>query len=111
MCPDNFFSRGHDSNGPIMIRYTEYYQKNYQQRITDKGQPLLITRNRKTGIEIALIPELCLMTGFADSDRANFQLMKAISSIVQTDANTKLEECKGLFKRLLNNEKCQEQTK
>lgn len=48
------------------ISYAEYYKTRYNEGITDPNQPLLINKDRKTGIEVALIPELCQLTGLTD---------------------------------------------
>jgi len=39
--------------------YADYYKTRYNEAISDPNQPLLINKDRKTGVEIALIPELC----------------------------------------------------
>lgn len=65
--------------------------------INDPNQPLLINKDRKTGNEIALIPELCCVTGLTDSMRADFRLMKDLAEIVHTNADRKVAECKNLF--------------
>ncbi len=48
------------------ISFAEYFQKQYNITIRDFNQPLIVTKNEKTGIEIALIPEICEMTGLTD---------------------------------------------
>lgn len=47
-----------DKNG-TQVSYQEYYKTRYNENITDPNQPLLINKDRKTGNEVALIPELC----------------------------------------------------
>jgi len=47
-----------DKNGE-QVSYAEYYKTRYNENITDPNQPLLINKDRKTGNEVALIPELC----------------------------------------------------
>lgn len=54
MSPETTF----DQNGK-QVSYMEYYKTKYNQTITDVNQPLLINKDRKTGNEVALIPELC----------------------------------------------------
>lgn len=57
------------------ITYKEYYQRRYQERISDTAQCLLISRptrrdiNRGDDKPIYLIPELCRMTGMTDEMR------------------------------------------
>ena len=50
----------------VMMSFLEYYQKQYNITIKEFNQPLLISKNERTGHEISLIPELCEMTGLTD---------------------------------------------
>lgn len=75
------------------------------------SQPLLINKDRKTGNEIALIPELCQVTGLTDSMRADFRLMKDLAEIVHTNADRKVSECKNLLEIFNTNPKCLEKQK
>lgn len=54
MSPDTTF----DKQG-TQVSYKEYYKTRYNENINDPNQPLLINKDRKTGNEVALIPELC----------------------------------------------------
>lgn len=99
-----------DKNG-TQVSYAEYYKTRYNENITDPNQPLLINKDRKTGNEVALVPELCQLTGLTDAMRADFRLMKDLAGIVHTDANKKVQECKNLFTTFAKNEKCQEKQK
>lgn len=92
MSPETTF----DKNG-TQVSYAEYYKTRYNESIKDSNQPLLINKDRKTGVEIALIPELCQLTGLTDTMRADFRLMKDLAQIVHTNAEKKINECKGLF--------------
>lgn len=92
MSPDSTFEK---EGKPIS--YKEYYSTRYKEAINDSNQPLLINKDRKTGNEIALIPELCQLTGLTDVMRADFRLMKDLAQIVHTNAERKIQECKGLF--------------
>lgn len=47
-----------DKSG-TQVSYKEYYKTRYNEDISECNQPLLINKDRKTGNEIALIPELC----------------------------------------------------
>ena len=67
-----------DKNGE-QVSYSEYYKTRYNETIKDPNQPLLINKDRKTGNEVALIPELCQLTGLTDAMRADFRLMKDLA--------------------------------
>jgi len=60
----------------------DYYQTQYNITIREPNQPILISKNERTGKEIMLIPELCEMTGLTDQHRANFNLMKDMASVL-----------------------------
>jgi aubergine-like protein len=79
------------------VSYAEYYKTRYNENISDLNQPLLIHKDRKTGNEVALIPELCQLTGLTDAMRADFKLMKDLATILHTNADKKVLECKNLF--------------
>jgi aubergine-like protein len=61
------------------VSYQDYYKTRYNETISDPNQPLLINKDRKTGNEVALIPELCQLTGLTDAMRADFRLMKDLA--------------------------------
>jgi len=54
----------------------EYYESRYKIVFKDPFQPLLINKSMKTGEIIYLVPELCVLTGLTDENRANANLMK-----------------------------------
>lgn len=93
------------------MSYKDYYKTRYNETVTDSNQPLLINKDRKTGNEIALIPEFCQVTGLTDSMRADFRLMKDLAEIVHTNADRKVNECKNLFEIFNSNPKCIEKQK
>ena len=52
----------------------EYYKSKYNETVSDSNQPLIINKDRKTGNEVALIPELCQLTGLTDQMKSDFRL-------------------------------------
>lgn len=75
------------------------------------NQPLLINKDRRTGNEVALVPELCQLTGLTDAMRADFRLMKDLAQIVHTNADAKIREIKHLMEHFKKNAKCVEKQK
>lgn len=66
------------------ISYLEYYENQYQIKITDSKQPLLVSTPKKTDVRrqlpvIHLVPELCTLTGLTDEHRADFNVMKTLA--------------------------------
>ena len=67
------------------INLIDYFKQQYNIRISDPHQPLLVSMpkkkdRRRTGSDqpIMLIPELCRMTGLTDSQRGNYPMMQVI---------------------------------
>ena len=96
-----------DKNG-TPTSYQEYYRTRYNEGINDANQPLLINKDRRTGNEVALIPELCQLTGLTDAMRADFRLMKDLATILHTNADAKIKEIKNLMQHFKTNAKCVE---
>jgi aubergine-like protein len=99
--PECTFQKGEET-----VSFKDYFQKQYQEAIKDPQQPLFVHKDRKTGRESYLIPELCVLTGLTDAMRADFRLMKDLAQITHTDAQRKITECKNLFQVFKENEKC-----
>ena len=106
MSPETTF----DKNG-TQVSYMEYYKTRYNEGVSDVNQPLLINKDRKTGNEVALIPELCQLTGLTDQMRTDFRLMKDLAQIVHTNAEKKVAECQHLFQTFAENDKCNAKSK
>lgn len=80
--PNNCFKRG-DTD----ISFINYYKNQYGLDITDKNQVLLISHVKKMGPSggpppgpAMLIPELCYLTGLTDKMRADYRIMKDLST-------------------------------
>ena len=77
--------------------YVQYYEKKYDKKLRDVRQPLLVGKAtmrerfvRASG-PVLLIPELCYMTGLAEEQRANFQLMSQMAQYTRQDPKTRQE--------------------
>jgi hypothetical protein len=71
-------------------------------RIKNLQQPLAISVDKRTGLDICLIPELCFMTGMNESMRANFNLMKQINEVVHRGARDRVREIQQTVNDLLS---------
>jgi len=74
-----------DHNG-VERSFVDYYKMHYGITIQDMKQPLLIHRIKKKTVEesvtpklMALVPELCTMTGLTDSMKNDFKVMKDVA--------------------------------
>lgn len=97
---NNKFSRGDGTE----VTFLQYYQERYKKSIQVQGQPLLVSIDQKTKRESYLVPELCVMTGLNDEQRANRGLMGELDKHVKPDAGTRLSKCRGLLDKLQQNE-------
>lgn len=106
MSPETTF----DKDG-IELSYKEYYKSKYNENVADANQPLLINKDRKTGNDVALIPELCQLTGLTDQMRQDFRLQKDLAQIVHSTAEKKVKECAYLFQTFSENDRCKDKSK
>jgi aubergine-like protein len=87
------------------VTYMEYYRVRYDQKITNPGQPLLVSlprrkdHHRGTG-PIYLIPELCQMTGLTDEMRVNNTLMQEVSTHLHMAPTVRHDKITGFMGRL-----------
>ena len=79
--PESTFS----IEGKGEMTYVDYYQKQYGIKINDLKQPLLLSTPEKTSRSeenvlktLALIPELCMLTGMSEAMRADFRVSEHI---------------------------------
>ena len=70
--------------------FKDYYKTHYNLDIKDLKQPLLVSRaKRKTKEEedvaktIALVPELCNLTGLTDQMKSDFKVMKDVAQFTR----------------------------
>lgn len=97
--------------GGTQTSYQDYFKTRYNENINDLNQPLLINKDRRTGNEVAILPELCQLTGLTDAMRADFRLMKDLAVIMHTNAEAKIKEIKNLMAHFKSNAKCVEKQK
>ncbi|XP_012529019.2 piwi-like protein Siwi [Monomorium pharaonis] len=67
------------------ITYVDYYKRKYGVNISNRRQPMLVTRSKTKGRQaeeeerVFLVPELCRATGLTDAMRENFRLMASLA--------------------------------
>ena len=74
--------------------FVDYYKKHYGITIKDEKQPMLINRAKKKTAEeadvaklIALVPELCNLTGLTDQMKNDFRVMKDVALFTRVTPN------------------------
>ncbi|CAH2108301.1 unnamed protein product [Euphydryas editha] len=97
------------------VSYVDYYSKKYNIRISDLGQPLLISRSKARDIRagmpelVYLIPELCRQTGLTDDMRSNFQLMRTLSQHTKIGPDSRIQRLLNFNRRLTQNKQVVEE--
>ena len=85
------------------VRFCDYYLAKYQKKIGQMSQPLLSSIDKKTGVEILLVPELCVVTGLNDEQRANRNLMTNLDKFTKPEPSARLKRSIDLLKTIATN--------
>jgi len=92
------------------MTFFDYYQRQYNIKIADTKQPLLVSRIKKRaqatqGVEpiINLVPELCLMTGLTDAMRADFKIMKEVGNFTRLSPKDRQDKINTYIRRVREN--------
>ncbi|XP_078598436.1 piwi-like protein 1 [Branchiostoma floridae x Branchiostoma japonicum] len=99
------------------MTYVEYYAKKYSKTLTDMNQPMLVSRPKKKmqkgGEEgvLHILPELCSLTGFTEEMRANFTVMRDLSTHTRLSPGDRNNSLHEFIKTLNSNEKVQKDMK
>uniref|UniRef100_A0A0K2TEK4 Uncharacterized protein n=1 Tax=Lepeophtheirus salmonis TaxID=72036 RepID=A0A0K2TEK4_LEPSM len=107
--PKSTFKDGHG----VEVSFVEYYKQRYGLEILDHKQPLLYNRPKARWVKqgspelIALIPELCFLTGLSDDMRSDFRLMKDVSSHTRLSPQQRHESLIKFIKSVLSNEEAE----
>lgn len=91
------------------ISYKDYYQRRYDIKIIDDKQPILVSKSKAKDLRagqselIALIPELCRVTGITDEMRKNFGIMKDLAQRTKLSPADRIIHLLDLNQRLQSN--------
>jgi len=80
--------------------FKDYYQSRWGLTVKDEEQPLL--KSEVKGMEVFLIPELCVQTGLTDDIRNDFKIMKDMADATKKQPKQRLLESAELVKAMLN---------
>ncbi|XP_055594938.1 protein aubergine [Uranotaenia lowii] len=86
--------------------FLEYYKTKYNIRIRDPHQPMLLSRAKKRDLRaggselMALVPELCQMTGLTDQMRSDFRMMRAMADHTRLNPDRRIERLETFNRRL-----------
>uniref|UniRef100_A0A182MUF5 Protein piwi n=1 Tax=Anopheles culicifacies TaxID=139723 RepID=A0A182MUF5_9DIPT len=96
------------------ISFLDYYKNKYNLRIRDAYQPMLLSRAKKKDTRsgdselMALVPELCQMTGLTDSMRSDFKMMRAMADHTRLNPDRRIERLETFNRRLQTSPESQE---
>ncbi|KAL1122035.1 hypothetical protein AAG570_003441 [Ranatra chinensis] len=99
-----------DFKNGTQITYYEYYLKHYNIQITDRNQPLIVSRRKgKVGGKevsdlVCLVPELCFMTGLTDNLRNDMKVMKDIATCTRISPMQRKHALNQFIKNVNSNE-------
>jgi aubergine-like protein len=96
------------------ITFIDYYKQKYNIRIRDPDQPMLLSRAKKKELRggqaelMALVPELCKMTGLTDQMRTDFRMMRSMSEHTRLNPDRRIERLLKFNERLQTSSESQE---
>ncbi|XP_018333348.1 piwi-like protein Siwi [Agrilus planipennis] len=109
--PQSVFSKRDGTS----ISYVDYFKQRYNLVIRQLEQPMLVSRAKAREIRagmaetVYLVPELCRMTGLTNTQRANFNLMRALADYTRVGPGPRIDKLLNFSRRLLSNEKIVEE--
>ncbi|XP_065086066.1 protein aubergine-like [Ochlerotatus camptorhynchus] len=86
--------------------FIDYYKQKYNIHIRDPNQPMLLSRAKKRDLRaganelMALVPELCQMTGLTEQMRTDFRMMRAMSDHTRLNPDRRIERLETFNRRL-----------
>ncbi|XP_046444818.1 piwi-like protein Ago3 [Daphnia pulex] len=94
------------------MSYVDYYKKQYNIDIQDKGQPMLLNRLKKKmqgkedeTVLVCLVPELCFLTGLDDRLRSNFTIMRSLATHTKVAPMARVKALTDYIQSVNNNER------
>ncbi|XP_066589272.1 piwi-like protein Ago3 [Prorops nasuta] len=94
-----------------IITLVDYYKQQFNIRIQDIKQPLLVHRSKirlSNGESqeniILLVPELCYVTGLTDAIRSDFRIMRDLSAVVNISPNDRHKVIKKFIREVNKDE-------
>ncbi|XP_075262677.1 piwi-like protein 1 [Convolutriloba macropyga] len=97
------------------MTFIDYYEQNYDLRIADGRQPLILHRAKNKRNPdmppqmIYLVPELCYMTGLSENVRNNYQIMKEISEYTKPTPVNRVAALEKFVQSIYADERAQQE--
>jgi len=95
-----------------VLTLMKYYEQEYNIKIKDKDQPLILARienNRGESFNLYFIPELCHLIGIDDENLTDINFMKKLSEYTRLEPNQRVNEL-NKFIELLEDDTRKEKT-
>lgn len=102
--PKSTFNRSDGTS----ISYIQYYRERYNLKISDDGQPMLVSRAKQRELRagmaeiIYLVPELCRMTGITDAERNDFYMMRKLAEFTRLGPDARQQRLCTYSQRMNN---------
>lgn len=105
------------------ISFLDYYRTQHGIEINDAKQPLLLSKlkggkwggkgragpgQRPPDRHVLLVPELCYLTGLADTQRSNFNLMRDVGEYTRLTPIQRVNAIRTFLKSVRSNPECQQ---
>ncbi|CAL8111662.1 unnamed protein product [Orchesella dallaii] len=95
--------------GMSLITYKDYFKTKYNVTVKDLDQPLLISKIKprkrynpdETIRMVALVPELCNLTGLTSNQRQNYKIVTEIQTITNLNPQLKINSMRSLLTKIL----------
>jgi aubergine len=90
------------------ISYLKYFTEHYNCKISDKNQPLLISKKKDSDEINYYVPELCFLTGLTEDMRNDRFLMKDLKQIIGLKPDERMKQICSFVKSSLENKEFNE---
>ncbi|KAH9525714.1 Piwi-like protein 1 [Bulinus truncatus] len=94
-----------EKNG-VQVSYYDYYKEHWNITITDKDQPLLVSRPTEKDLRrgekknLYLVPELCIITGLSEQMRSDFNVMRDLAVHTRVGPAERLKQIQKLLEQI-----------
>jgi hypothetical protein len=107
MSPGTYFFEQGEQGGPTTkVKMLDYFQKNYEKKITDPKQPLFEIKQKKQSI--FLPPELCILVGIPPKIRENKKIMADIRQSLFQKPDDRIKSITSVNKMIADSKEVKE---
>eukprot|EP00828_Plagiopyla_frontata_P025383 TRINITY_DN3243_c0_g1_i3.p1 TRINITY_DN3243_c0_g1~~TRINITY_DN3243_c0_g1_i3.p1 ORF type:complete len:581 (+),score=82.81 TRINITY_DN3243_c0_g1_i3:530-2272(+) len=82
------------------ITFQDYFSKRYHVELKHLNQPLILNKDRRTGRESYLLPELLQLTGLDEKAKSNYHLTKQLDSYTKPGPSVRLAKTREIIDKI-----------